>query len=102
MMEAATTEIYTLSLHDALPICCRRQRASPPPGRHNLPRRVEEEPWPGSLSPLIDSSATWPNLTPRSKGRSSLILSCESLPPQIRVRLAKLSVTTLLASGATD
>src|SRR5258708_18377790 len=25
--DTATTEIYTLSLHDALPICCRRVRA---------------------------------------------------------------------------
>src|SRR5258708_40057713 len=24
--DTATTEIYTLSLHDALPICCRRRR----------------------------------------------------------------------------
>src|SRR2546422_8066691 len=27
--DTATTEIYTLSLHDALPICRRRVRASP-------------------------------------------------------------------------
>src|SRR6266704_7185046 len=29
--DTATTEIYTLSLHDALPICCRR-RCRPPAG----------------------------------------------------------------------
>src|SRR5438105_6227729 len=35
-----TTEIYTLSLHDALPIWCRRpDRASPPHGRRASRRR---------------------------------------------------------------
>src|SRR3712207_7726997 len=29
--DTATTEIYTLSLHDALPICRRRDRAASPP-----------------------------------------------------------------------
>src|SRR2546422_4633211 len=32
--DTATTEIYTLSLHDALPICARRGR----PGRPDAPR----------------------------------------------------------------
>src|SRR3712207_7427965 len=31
--DTATTEIYTLSLHDALPICARALAASPHPGR---------------------------------------------------------------------
>src|SRR5574337_2183517 len=42
--DTATTEIYTLSLHDALPICCqRRQRgdAGAAPGRTRA-RRSEE------------------------------------------------------------
>src|SRR3989442_7400948 len=30
--DTATTEIYTLSLHDALPICCAARRTSPRPG----------------------------------------------------------------------
>src|SRR2546430_9161939 len=34
--DTATTEIYTLSLHDALPIC--RRAAAHPPGRHCIPR----------------------------------------------------------------
>src|SRR3712207_7118492 len=42
--DTATTEIYTLSLHDALPICGLRQRQRRPDGRHAgrgaLPRRV--------------------------------------------------------------
>src|SRR2546429_33587 len=38
--DTATTEIYTLSLHDALPIYgCRAHR--PPVHRHALPRRVD-------------------------------------------------------------
>src|SRR5256885_7118893 len=31
--DTATTEIYTLSLHDALPICARRGHAAVPPGQ---------------------------------------------------------------------
>src|SRR5262245_64210706 len=31
--DPATTEIYTLSLHDALPICCRAGPRRPCPGR---------------------------------------------------------------------
>src|SRR3712207_7710631 len=39
--DTATTEIYTLSLHDALPICARSVRAHRrrPPGRRRSPRR---------------------------------------------------------------
>src|SRR5947199_7199457 len=40
--DTATTEIYTLSLHDALPICRRspapRARESPPAARHSARR----------------------------------------------------------------
>src|SRR3712207_7436584 len=39
--DTATTEIYTLSLHDALPISGRRRPASPPLGR---PRRAGRGP----------------------------------------------------------
>src|SRR2546427_12030775 len=47
--DTATTEIYTLSLHDALPICDDDRaedvgehvaRHEPPPGRAQRPRRV--------------------------------------------------------------
>src|SRR2546422_9705269 len=38
--DTATTEIYTLSLHDALPICrCRRRRAGYASGRDSGDRR---------------------------------------------------------------
>src|SRR2546426_3679855 len=48
--DTATTEIYTLSLHDALPICSttrRSTRRSPPPSKRSAamptsPRRSEE------------------------------------------------------------
>src|SRR5687768_18193522 len=39
--DTATTEIYTLSLHDALPILSPRRLAHPPPPRH--PRRAHPE-----------------------------------------------------------
>src|ERR1035441_4369886 len=43
--DTATTEIYTLSLHDALPICARGGR---PDARHGLPpgRRPNRAPMP--------------------------------------------------------
>src|SRR6201992_4541544 len=36
--DTATTEIYTLSLHDALPICTGSQSAEAPPGRTDVHR----------------------------------------------------------------
>src|SRR6185436_21172481 len=36
--DTATTEIYTLSLHDALPISCSRARAGPRRSRCSTPR----------------------------------------------------------------
>src|SRR5258708_15400773 len=46
--DTATTEIYTLSLHDALPIChagatCRRHPPPVPGTREGLPRERSEE-----------------------------------------------------------
>src|SRR2546429_5622851 len=41
--DTATTEIYTLSLHDALPICCGRRRLRP--GLWHRPRRCCHRPW---------------------------------------------------------
>src|SRR3712207_8386127 len=43
--DTATTEIYTLSLHDALPICCRRGRR-PPPARSRCRRAPAAAPAP--------------------------------------------------------
>src|SRR3712207_8856090 len=47
--DTATTEIYTLSLHDALPICVPTKRQSPfqlvwRPSAHNEPRYVKTTP----------------------------------------------------------
>src|SRR5260221_12677393 len=42
--DTATTEIYTLSLHDALPISC--------PGRGLQARQVDAEPDPGAPRPV--------------------------------------------------
>src|SRR5260221_11113349 len=39
--DTATTEIYTLSLHDALPICSRRTAQPAGTHRHGHPRRVQ-------------------------------------------------------------
>src|SRR5256885_8115076 len=41
--DTATTEIYTLSLHDALPICISRTSAASRPARYRapLPRRAQ-------------------------------------------------------------
>src|SRR2546426_12376768 len=47
--DTATTEIYTLSLHDALPISVRRG--------HQLPRRADGQ-LPGALQRLVDERAT--------------------------------------------
>src|SRR2546428_6429310 len=44
--DTATTEIYTLSLHDALPICARRPR-----------RQLQREETPRHESPAPDASA---------------------------------------------
>src|SRR5476649_2855178 len=52
--DTATTEIYTLSLHDALPICARRRR----PGRHPLRPRFGAQPRPDRKSTRLNSSHT--------------------------------------------
>src|SRR5258705_11343388 len=41
--DTATTEIYTLSLHDALPISGRARACRPPPGRWSAPRAPRSE-----------------------------------------------------------
>src|SRR3712207_9216892 len=42
--DTATTEIYTLSLHDALPIFPAQPRPLPPPRRRDPPRRAAVRP----------------------------------------------------------
>src|SRR3712207_6892975 len=58
--DTATTEIYTLSLHDALPICPRSSRS----GSMELPRAASRP----TASPR--STATVPN-TPAQRSRTS-------------------------------
>src|SRR2546426_10446287 len=41
--DTATTEIYTLSLHDALPICERRLRQQPAPSDQRVDRKRARE-----------------------------------------------------------
>src|SRR2546426_8246444 len=50
--DTATTEIYTLSLHDALPICTRRS-PPPSPGRRGSSRRA-----PARGAPAVDRKST--------------------------------------------
>src|ERR1035437_2796747 len=53
--DTATTEIYTLSLHDALPICCFFQ----PELNRTMPQSINTPP----LSSEIDESGMWPQKT---------------------------------------
>src|SRR2546427_4249784 len=51
--DTATTEIYTLSLHDALPILCPRESATAHHFRNSGVRwRLHRRPWPGCLGGL--------------------------------------------------
>src|SRR3712207_9035941 len=85
--DTATTEIYTLSLHDALPICStpgrpERRRAAParragPGVRWGTPRRRTARParrawWPGS-------AASTPAPAPRSEEHTSELQSRQYL-----------------------
>src|SRR2546429_2817184 len=55
--DTATTEIYTLSLHDALPICAGRQRQAS--GRAGLPHEAAPARGPeGDLHVQIDRKST--------------------------------------------
>src|SRR5215472_9381355 len=76
--DTATTEIYTLSLHDALPICARLSRApSAGPNHASQPR---------------SSAATWQRSTHRRGSRSSVRLTTNAAramphcPPPSRQR----------------
>src|SRR5436309_15347339 len=60
--DTATTEIYTLSLHDALPICCRARGA---PGR---PAR-----WPAARAPASRSAARSEEHTSELQSRENLV-----------------------------
>src|SRR6266496_6808532 len=54
--DTATTEIYTLSLHDALPICGRGREVVPQLARRHVMREVEVEAQVGDLPRVGDRS----------------------------------------------
>src|SRR5258705_10853244 len=53
--DTATTEIYTLSLHDALPICYRRGHLGFSPEAMQL---LVSASWPGNVRQLLDRKST--------------------------------------------
>src|SRR2546430_14852111 len=75
--DTATTEIYTLSLHDALPICVRR------PTRMGSVRRTRRAPWTSATVVFVDmfaseaKSAEAEVLTPTTQLRSLCIFRLE-------------------------
>src|SRR5687767_15931870 len=82
--DTATTEIYTLSLHDALPICARSRpgsgsaRRKPRPSRAHAPRERGRFLHPilvTSDSPLAPSQADGPCVPPARTDRKSTRLN---------------------------
>src|SRR3712207_8828545 len=61
--DTATTEIYTLSLHDALPICRRRQRFLPCPRPRDVPSSRQ-------MTPRRASVGSWARYWPSPNGTS--------------------------------
>src|SRR5437588_8394718 len=82
--DPAATEIYPLSLHDALPICRggRRRRVPPPAGRRPAAgrRRGRSEEHTSELQShsdlvcrlLLEKTKTWGSITARRSTRSSV------------------------------
>src|SRR2546427_6184525 len=56
--DTATTEIYTLSLHDALPIFCRTDREDDGDGRDDVERDVSNDDAPGACPESPDRKST--------------------------------------------
>src|SRR2546422_11724762 len=88
--DTATTEIYTLSLHDALPISPRRAR-----GRR--PRNHGGRPWSAAARPLPDGGAGTPHVVGRSEEHTSelqsrLHLVCRLLLEKKKKRKKKLKL----------
>src|SRR5690348_17907777 len=70
--DTATTEIYTLSLHDALPISARSGRA-PSARTSRSTRRTCSAPWGCSRSPCSTRTCAW--ACPRSEEHTSELQS---------------------------
>src|SRR5258708_40274498 len=74
--DTATTEIYTLSLHDALPICghdCRSRRSTPGP------RPICSAAWPSWHRPRTSEFRAGPGLRGRSEEHTSELQSPDHL-----------------------
>src|SRR2546430_9022848 len=78
--DTATTEIYTLSLHDALPICRRDQGRLRGHGR-----------WPAGFLPVLaDGRAESPQATDRSEEHTSELQSQSNLVCRLLLEKKKL------------
>src|SRR3712207_9496106 len=80
--DTATTEIYTLSLHDALPISTRRRPVSAPTtsGLPKVPISATNVPSSSSTwSRLLLESATYTSCRPRSEEHTSELQSRQYL-----------------------
>src|SRR5436305_7528306 len=68
--DPATTEIYTLSLHDALPICCRDGCSTATRPCVSFLALIGAS-GPGASSSCVPAAPAWPRKSPRScSGRS--------------------------------
>src|SRR5437588_11516069 len=82
--DTATTEIYTLSLHDALPIClpsrtCGRARPSAP-ARRDRPRcSPRKRPFHGETLPTTPDASSWRSEEHTSELQSHSDLVCRLL-----------------------
>src|SRR3712207_7806882 len=61
--DTATTEIYTLSLRDALPICTLALRGRSPGRRSTGRRPVNPYPWACSRTSPASAAATWRSIS---------------------------------------
>src|SRR5574341_2516807 len=76
--DTATTEIYTLSLHDALPICPGEARTAHPPASRREDSSREGPVW-QALSGHKRSNTLAAELPPQARGTGTLIPSVRRL-----------------------
>src|SRR2546425_4156536 len=94
--DTATTEIYTLSLHDALPISSRfaSSTASRPPSSHRWPRPS----WPTSFSVIVARSSVGSRSEEHTSELQSLAyLVCRLLLEKKKKRLRQMVLPALHA-----
>src|SRR3712207_9263970 len=91
--DTATTEIYTLSLHDALPICLRqRRRAGQAEGRHRC--AFPREPPGVALAGEVDDGQCQEGQEPRSEEHTSELQSRQYLVCRLLLEKKKKSKCT--------